>query len=99
MWPATLESSTTSAYRGSAGLAAGSMKPSTRPVPLGELVQGFEVVVGDVSAVGARVGREFELVQPLERGEGAGCGDAVHAGHVLLQSGQIVQVRRLLAGT
>ena len=64
------------------------------PVAFGEAAQRVQVVVRDVLRVGARIRRQFFLIQGLQGGQGAGGGQAVQPAHVLLQSGQVVQAGR-----
>ncbi len=63
-------------------------------VAFGEAAQRVQVVVRDVLRVGARIRRQFFLIQGLQGGQGAGGGQAVQPAHVLLQSGQVVQAGR-----
>ena len=72
-------------------------KTCHKPLAFGKVAQRVQIIVGDVLRVSARIRGQTLLIERLERDEGASCGQAVKSTHVLLQSGQVVQVRRTVA--
>ena len=76
------------------GYALAGDEPVGETAGFEERRERFEVVARDVPAVGARIGGEFEFVEVLQRLERACGGHAVHAAHVLLQAGQVIQAGR-----